>query len=153
MFKCNTVSFKVVLLHGMEEMLRNKKIKVTDTRIEILRILQSSSSAISYNTIQERTSQKLDKVTVYRTLDTFESKGIIHSIPSDEGVKLYSFCKDDCEDHQHDDNHVHFNCEKCHKTICLYHTDIPKVKLPEGFFSTSSQLIVNGICRDCNELK
>lgn len=134
----------------MEDLLRNKKIKVTETRLEILRILSESSSAITYNTIQEKTKLNLDKVTVYRTLDTFENKGIIHAIPSEDGVKLYSFCKDDCEDHQHEDNHIHFNCEQCKQTICLYHVDIPEVKLPEGFIAHSSQLIVNGICKNCN---
>ncbi len=133
----------------MEEILREKNIKVTDTRKEILRILSESKSAISYNTIQEKTALKLDKVTVYRTLDTFENKGIIHSIPSEDGIKLYSFCKDDCHDHDHDDNHVHFNCEMCNTTVCLYHVDIPSVELPKGYYMHSSKLIVNGICPEC----
>lgn len=134
----------------MEEFLRKKKIKVTDTRKEILRILSEAKAAISYNSIQEQTKLKLDKVTVYRTLDTFESKGIIHSVPSDDGIKLYSFCKDDCHDHNHEDNHVHFHCQKCDETTCLYDSVIPEIELPKEYKIVTSKLIVQGICPKCN---
>lgn len=134
----------------MEDILKKKKIKVTDTRKEILRILSESDSAISYNSIQDRTEQKLDKVTVYRTLETFEKKGIIHSIPSEEGQRLYSFCMDDCEDHHHhEDEHVHFKCDNCGNTTCLYDVSIPKITLPKNHKYSSSKLIVQGICPNC----
>ena len=134
----------------MNQLLREKNIKVTETRTEILRILSEANAAISYSSIQERTQIKLDKVTVYRTLDTFENKGIIHSVPSAEGVKLYSFCKDDCHDHRHDDNHVHFHCEKCDETTCLYDSVIPEIELPKNYKISVSKLIVHGICPNCD---
>lgn len=134
----------------MNQLLREKNIKVTETRTEILRILSEANAAISYSSIQERTQIKLDKVTVYRTLDTFENKGIIHSVPSAEGVKLYSFCKDDCHDHSHDDNHVHFHCEKCDETTCLYDSVIPEIELPKNYKISVSKLIVHGICPNCD---
>ena len=133
----------------MKELLQKKNIKITDTRKEILRILSESKSAVSYNTIKEKTKLKLDKVTIYRTLETFEKKGIIHSIPSGEGIKLYSFCKDQCADHKHEDNHVHFKCEVCGDVSCLYDIVIPKIQLPEKFTMKSSKLIVNGTCNQC----
>lgn len=134
----------------MKYLLKKKKLKITESRLEILAILANSNCAISYNDIESETKGKLDKVTVYRTLDVFESKGIIHSVYSNTGAKLYSFCKEECTSHQHSDNHVHFNCSKCNETTCLYEIKVPLIKVPNGYQIESSKLIVNGICMQCS---
>lgn len=134
----------------MEAILRKHKLKITDTRLEIICILSEAESAISYNEIQGRTKDKLDKVTVYRNLEAFEKKGIIHSIPSDSGSKLYSMCKEECSDHHHIDNHVHFTCAKCDETKCLYDVQVPEIQLPKSFQLNNSKLIVQGICDQCS---
>jgi Fur family ferric uptake transcriptional regulator len=134
----------------MESLLRDKKIKITEARLEILKVLSNSKFALSYRNIQEVSNLKLDKVTTYRTLDTFEKKGIIHSVPAEEGGKLYSYCLEGCKDHHHLDNHIHFTCEKCDETTCLYNSEIPQVDLPENYQFHSSKLIVRGHCPYCN---
>jgi Fur family ferric uptake transcriptional regulator len=88
-------------------------------------------------------------VTVYRTLQTFVEKGIIHQIPTTDNAILYALCKDRCEEGHHHDEHVHFICDNCNKTICLDDVTVPDVKLPKGFQPLQSAMVVKGICDDC----
>ena len=90
-----------------------------------------------------------DRVTVYRTLQTFVEKGIIHLIPTTDNSILYALCKENCEEGHHHDNHVHFICDGCSKTICLDDVTIPKVKLPKGFPPNHTEMMVSGVCADC----
>ncbi|HMD00756.1 MAG TPA: transcriptional repressor, partial [Ferruginibacter sp.] len=87
--------------------------------------------------------------TVYRTLQTFVDKGIIHNIPTSDNSILYALCKDNCEQGHHHDHHVHFVCDNCNKTICLEDVTVPEVKLPVGFTPKHAEMVVNGICADC----
>jgi Fur family ferric uptake transcriptional regulator len=86
---------------------------------------------------------------VYRTLQTFVDKGIIHNIPTTDNSILYALCKQDCEAGHHHDNHVHFICDSCGKTICLDDVTVPAVKLPKGFSPTHAAMVVKGVCDDC----
>jgi Fur family ferric uptake transcriptional regulator len=62
---------------------------------------------------------------------------------------LYALCKENCEAGHHHDNHVHFICDQCGKTICLDDVTIPQVKLPKGFTPNNAEMVVSGICSDC----
>ncbi|MGZ5135561.1 MAG: Fur family transcriptional regulator [Flavitalea sp.] len=99
--------------------------------------------------IEKKTGEKFDRVTVYRTLQSFLEKGIIHTIPTSDNSVRYALCKDDCRQGHHHDNHVHFLCKVCNSTICLEGVTIPEVKLPVGFQPTEYQMVVSGICKEC----
>ena len=51
--------------------------------------------------------------------------------------------------YHHHDNHVHFVCDECGKTICLDDVLVPDVKLPKGFEPHQSNMVVNGFCNEC----
>ena len=80
---------------------------------------------------------------------SFVEKGIIHHIPTTDNSILYALCKDNCEAGHHHDNHVHFICDVCNKTICLDEVTVPSVQLPKGFKPDHAEMVVNGICGDC----
>lgn len=65
----------------------------------------------------KKTGETFDPVIVYRTLQFFVEKGIIHLISIKDNSIKYAFF--DCEAGHHYDNHVHFICDECSKTICL----------------------------------
>jgi Fur family ferric uptake transcriptional regulator len=46
---------------------------------------------------------------------------------------------------------VHFICTVCEKTICLDSVTVPEVKLPLGFKPLDSQMVVSGICGECQQ--
>ena len=131
------------------DILKKNQLSITAGRIKILELFLNSPGALAHADIEKNTDAAFDRVTVYRTLQTFVDKGIIHNIPTTDNSILYALCKDNCEEGHHHDNHVHFICEKCNKTICLDDVTVPEVKLPKGFKPKHAAMVVNGICDDC----
>jgi Fur family ferric uptake transcriptional regulator len=129
--------------------LKKNQLSVTDARKKILDLFLKSSGALAHADIEKSTDASFDRVTVYRTLQTFVDKGIVHHIPTTDNSILYALCKDNCVEGHHHDNHVHFICDECNKTICLEDITVPEVKLPKGFKPKHAEMVVNGICDDC----
>jgi len=133
----------------LNEILRRKHLSVTDSRKKILSIFLNAKDALAHGDIEKKAGEKFDRVTVYRTLQTFVEKGIIHTIPTADNSIRYALCKE-CEEGHHHDEHVHFVCANCGRTICLDDVVSPKIDLPEGYFAQEVQVVINGICKDCN---
>ncbi len=133
----------------IEEILKKNHLSVTGSRQKIMQLFLNSNDALAHADIEKKTGESFDRVTVYRTLQSFVEKGIIHLIPTRDNSIRYALCKDDCEEGHHHDNHVHFICEECSKTICLDDVTIPQVKLPKGFTPQHAEMVVNGICGEC----
>jgi Fur family ferric uptake transcriptional regulator len=136
----------------LNDILRRKHLSVTDSRKKILSLFLDSHDALAHGDIEKKAGEKFDRVTVYRTLQTFVEKGIIHTIPTSDNSVRYALCKDCTEGHHHDD-HVHFVCNNCNKTICLDDVVSPNIELPEGFHAESVQVLINGTCRDCEDAR
>jgi Fur family ferric uptake transcriptional regulator len=132
-----------------EEILKKNHLSVTDSRQKIMQLFLNSNGALAHADIEKKTGESFDRVTVYRTLQSFVEKGIIHLIPTKDNSIKYALCKDDCEAGHHHDNHVHFICDECSKTICLDDVTVPQVKLPKGFTPQHAEMVVNGICGEC----
>jgi Fur family transcriptional regulator, ferric uptake regulator len=131
------------------EILRKNQLSVTDSRKKILELFLGSGNAMAHVDIEKKTGEKFDRVTVYRTLQTFMEKGIIHTIPTSDNSIKYALCKEECSEGHHHDNHVHFICEECGSTYCLDDVTIPEVQLPKGYKAKQVNMVVNGICREC----
>jgi Fur family transcriptional regulator, ferric uptake regulator len=135
----------------IKSLLKKHHLSVTEPRVKILELFLGSGDALSHSEIEKAQGQTLDRVTVYRTLQSFVEKGILHTIPAPDNSVKYAVCKDTCDEGHHQDNHVHFICENCGKTLCLDHVTIPPVQLPAGYVSAQTQMIVNGICDLCQQ--
>lgn len=133
----------------ISEILKKSQLSITDSRKRILEIFKHSSGALAHADIEVQTSDEFDRVTIYRTLQIFVEKGIIHAIPTADNSVRYALCKDDCKEGSHHDNHVHFICDDCGITYCLDHTYIPEVTLPKGFKQKQTDLIISGLCNSC----
>jgi Fur family transcriptional regulator, ferric uptake regulator len=131
------------------DILKRNHLSNTDSRRAILEIFLQSHNALAHHDIEKKTGEKFDRVTVYRTLQTFIDKGIVHIIPTAENAVLYALCHEECAEGHHHDNHIHFICDKCGKTTCLDETAIPNISLPKGYKQAQVNVVVNGICRDC----
>ncbi len=130
--------------------LKDNKLSVTAGRQKILQLFLHSTGALSHADIEKKTGAHFDRVTIYRTLNSFVDKGIIHVIPSSDNSIKYALCKDDCEEGHHHDHHVHFQCSKCTNTFCLDEIVTPSVIVPAGYSATSIQVLVQGLCKDCS---
>ncbi|ADY52590.1 ferric uptake regulator family protein [Pseudopedobacter saltans DSM 12145] len=128
--------------------LDHKHISPTPMRQLVLDTLLNKKSALSINDI-EKMLYPADRITIYRTLKTFEQKGLIHQVEDGSGSLKYALCQDSCDDNAHHDVHVHFSCKACKETFCLPKNQIPKISLPQGYQPEEISLTVKGVCKDC----
>ncbi len=135
--------------NNIASILRKKKLSITDSRKKILSLFLQANDALTHGDIEKKASEKFDRVTIYRTLQTFVEKGIVHAIPTVDNSIRYALCKDCTEGHHHD-NHVHFICSNCNTTICLDDVVSPFIELPKGYIAQNVQVVINGICNNCN---
>jgi len=131
------------------DILKKNRLSITDSRARILELFLSQSGALAHGDIEKRTGERFDRVTVYRTLNSFLNKGIIHTIPTADNSIRYALCKENCEEGHHHDNHVHFVCDECGNTICLDEVTIPQIQLPKGFRPKQVEMVVSGKCDAC----
>ncbi len=116
-------------------------------RILVLKELQKQRNAISLSEL-ELLFDKADRVTLFRTLKTFQEHRLIHHIDDGTGVTKYALCGNEC-DCNPDELHVHFRCEKCCKTYCLAEVAIPKINLPVNFKLNEVNILMKGLCDKC----
>jgi Fur family ferric uptake transcriptional regulator len=132
-----------------ENQLLNRRIRPTAMRELVLKVLTDQTTAISLSELEKK-FDRADKVTLYRTLKTFEEKKLIHSIDDGTGSMKYALCKETCQCNP-EDLHIHFLCSVCSKTYCLDDITVPQVQLPAGFTLESLNLIIKGKCANCKK--
>lgn len=118
----------------LEEKLIEKNIKPTAMRLVVLDFLLGQSSAQSL-TDMELKMERTDRVTLYRTIRTFEENGLVHRVEDGSRITKFALCASGCDVEVHHDLHVHFFCVECKETHCLPKTTIPNVSLPTGYQS------------------
>ena len=109
----------------VEEILKHSHLSITDSRKKILNIFFNHHGALAHRDIEKKAGEKFDRVTVYRTLQIFVEKGIIHTIPTTDNSVRYALCNEHCTEGNHHDDHVHFICLNCGSTLCLEEVGIP----------------------------
>ena len=134
---------------GVERILQQHGLNITLSRVQVLSIFIKNKKALTYSSIQKKLNEKFDRVTLYRTLQSFEEKGLIHGIPDQSGGLSYALCNHDGIEHNHDDNHVHFKCSNCDLTICL-ENKIPQIKLSKKIKPLKYTFLIEGLCESCN---
>ena len=131
-------------------MLMAKQITPTPMRELVLEFLLKQTAAISLNDLEDE-FQHSDKVTLFRTLKTFEEKGVIHDIKNENESTKYALCQEECGNGTHYDIHIHFYCIDCKELICLPKEDLPQVKLPFDYELKEISFVARGICNKCKK--
>ena len=136
-------------MKGSLHILKSNGLRKTAVRERILDLFLGSEAALSLADI-ETSFGKLDRVTLYRTLKTFETKGIIHRAVDGTNHPKYAMCNATCTEHNHYDNHAHFHCKDCGTTLCLEKISIPNIPdIPKGYSIEETALIITGTCEKC----
>jgi Fur family ferric uptake transcriptional regulator len=135
----------------VDDLLRRNSLSVTESRKKILNLFFNVPGALAHGDIERKAGEKFDRVTVYRTLQTFVEKGIIHTIPTTDNSVRYALCKDNCTEGHHHDDHVHFICLQCGATLCLEDVVVPEIKMRRGFSINEIEVVVKGTCLDCQQ--
>lgn len=131
----------------IEQKLKDNDVKPTAVRINVLSVLMESATALSVKELENRL-ELVDKVTLYRTLKTFEDKKLIHTIQDGTNELKYASCEEGCECAPQD-QHVHFHCQKCDETYCFTEAHIPSVNILKNFTPSSVSMVFQGICENC----
>lgn len=151
----------------LESLLHQHQLRFTKCRTDIISFFLNASFALSAKDL-EKNLPEYDRVTIYRTLNSFIEKNIIHPIPSDGGAALYGLsdnirkCLEQAQQNtgeanslhevaeaDHED-HIHFSCHSCGKTLCLPEQIIPNVSLPQGYQIKEVEMVVKGYCQSCS---
>ena len=93
-----------MMVRDTKDILKKNRLSVTASREKILNLFLDQTGALAHGDIEKRAGEKFDRVTIYRTLQAFVEKGIIHTIPTADNSILYALCKDDCEEGHHHDH-------------------------------------------------
>lgn len=134
---------------NIEQKLISKKVKPTAMRLLVMEYFVSINTAISLRQIESHFDNS-DMSTLYRTLKKFVEHNILHTIDDGTGTIKYAKCIEGCICAK-EDLHYHFHCLNCKKTICLTEQSIPSVKLPNNYTMSEANMVVKGMCADCQK--
>lgn len=136
-----------ILSAEAEARMNSRGVKPTAVRLLVFSALQAAARPVSVADL-ETCLQTVDKSTIFRTLTLFLEHHLIHGIEDGSGAVKYELCHGewDCSVR---DMHLHFFCERCHRTFCFKDMPIPEVDLPEGFAMHGVNFVIKGLCPDC----
>lgn len=143
---------------NISDILHRHDLKATPVRVEVLALMMRTPSAMTHGAITDALgpSTSIDKVTLYRTLNAFTEKGILHRIPTEDRNWLYAVSPEadaPARDHDHAQPHAHFVCDECDKVYCLpVNEPVQTIELPDpGFIMKSQEIVIHGQCPTCHD--
>jgi Fur family transcriptional regulator, ferric uptake regulator len=116
----------------IEELIKDKNIKLTTARIKLLEILKEADKPLCYEEIKKDIS--MDKATFYRNISKFEDEGILNAFESNDKKRYFEVKLNP---------HAHFVCVECNNVECIKDVDIV---LPDYEINN---VIINGKCTSC----
>ncbi len=124
-----------------------KGLKKTPIRSQIIHYLKEQSLPTPLSVLEKVCTVSFDRATFFRTLKTFEQKGIAHRIIGTDGQILIALgAINNTLNTQK--KHIHFNCSQCEKTFCI-EADVTITNLPFNFHSNSFEIGIKGLCNQC----
>ncbi len=128
-------------------LLRDRNLKATSIRLEILNLISNYNKAIAFSEIQKKLAS-FDRVTLYRTMQALLENGIIHKAIVEENETFYAICSSNCTSHYHEHNHIHFMCTNCKEVTCVHSTEGIKISI-ENHSISSLEIGAKGTCPSC----
>ena len=131
-----------------KNLFREKKLRLSHPRFMVYQELSNASAPLSPQELYQNLLKKKRRIgltSTYRSLDLFESLGIVFRIINGSSVK-YKLCE--LEDHHH-----HIICKACGHVVELNFCDVSgwsqKVMESTGYEVTDHQLSFYGFCKEC----
>ena len=88
-----------------KDILRSKKISVTENRIALLEALHKIHKPVTIDQLKPQLSVDMNVTTIYRSLRTLVDAGVVYQTHFHDGVAYFEF--------QHNHHHHHFVCTSC----------------------------------------
>jgi Fur family ferric uptake transcriptional regulator len=132
------------------ELIRAAGVKVTRGRVRVLDALRAARQPLSHAEMEALPAGAgdgaIDRVTLYRVLDSLVACGLALKAVDTRGVFRFSAAG---AQRQHAD-HIHFRCTGCGGVFCLKAEPPPPPKLPRGFRLNEVSYDVRGLCAGCS---
>ena len=125
--------------------------RITNARRAVCEVLASShdehlSAADIFSRAQAQTGTRLDRSTVYRTLEALEDSGLLTHSHLGHGPSVYHLAEDS--------GHQHLICLGCGKTLTLGERETRKlvetIAGSTGFVVDANHFALSGLCADCS---
>jgi len=129
------------------QMLKDARLYCTEPRLAILQVLMQTARPLRQDQIAEQLPLRtLNKVTVYRTLESLIEVGLVHRAFTYQRAWHFELANH-CTEHQ---CHPHFTCTNCGVTHCLMDILLPMAKVSQkGFVVSRQQVRLEGLCPAC----
>ena len=132
-----------------ESLLKSADLRQTAPRIAVLTVLLKARKPQTADNIASKLDSTCpNKVTIYRTLDTFISAGLVCKVFLQNSTRHFELAHN-CSANQ---CHPHFTCLTCGQTHCLMDIALPMPKSPhKGFVIQHKKVQLEGLCPKCSE--
>jgi len=132
----------------VRKMLKSVKLYCTECRVVILKVLLKAHKPLTqYQVAQRLGKERANKVTIYRTLESFCRAGLLHKAYMHKRTWHFELAHN-CTERQ---CHPHFTCTKCGDTHCLTEMSLPMAKSPrKGFVIHHQRVQLEGLCPRCS---
>ena len=138
------------MLDAVTQRVRKAGLRVTGARVRVLAVLIESGRLMSHHDIErELGGRRIDRVTLYRVLDTLAEQGLAHRAAGGDRVWRFGVASDAAQEAHH--RHAHFQCNQCGRVVCLREvgTERPRLRVPRGYRPEAIELTVKGRCPQC----
>ena len=132
---------------GIKKLLKTRNLRATELRVALLEIISNLGRAVSYKEIQNSLI-KFDRITLYRTLNSFIERGILHKIILEDNKNFYALCNLECTTDKHQHQHIHFQCNQCKEVSCLESKEPIELGISSHLVD-EIEIMASGICQDC----
>ena len=132
---------------GIKKILKARNLRATELRVALLEIISNLGRAVSHREIQNSLI-KFDRITLYRTLNTFIERGILHKIILEDNKNFYALCNLECTTDKHQHQHIHFQCNQCKEVSCLESKEPIELGISNHLVD-EIEITASGICQDC----
>lgn len=138
-------------MQEISKLLREKGLKVTPQRLAIYNMLMHTKEHPSAETIYKELvidNPSMSLATVYKTLDSFKSSGLVRELSVGENCARYDAVTE---------THSHIVCTCCGRVDDIltnaFHNLSEQISNDTDYTILSEQLIFYGICPECRNKK
>lgn len=124
--------------------------RITGARRAVCEVMAAAhdahlSAADIYSRAREKSGTRLDRSTVYRTLEALEESGLLAHSHMGHGPSVYHLAEDA--------GHQHLICRRCGTTITLPQVESERlagsITRATGFVADLNHFALSGLCADC----
>ena len=128
--------------------MKEKAMRVTSPRLAMLKVLAAAKHPLSAEQVQEAAGDdKLDLVTIYRSLGAMDDAGIVQRHPLERGRSLYALVSPG-------HHHHHVICRRCGRIDRLPGCDTSRLEAAartKGYAELTHIMEIYGICPACTQ--